>query len=135
MVKKPLAAKSVENYVEQISEPRRSTIKKIHAAIKKAVPKLKPSIQYGMIGYGSYRYKYATGKEGEAPIVALASQKNYISVYVPGNENGSSVAEQSRALLPKADIGKCCIRFKKLEDVDLAVLASIIQKGARVAGF
>jgi len=96
---------------------------------------LKPSIQYGMIGYGSYRYKYATGKEGEAPIVALASQKNYISVYVPGNENGSSVAEQSRALLPKADIGKCCIRFKKLEDVDLAVLASIIQKGARVAGF
>jgi hypothetical protein len=123
MPKKPVAATSIANYIRQIAEPRQSEIKKLHNAIRKAVPKLKPSIQYFMIGYGTYSYKYATGREGEAPVVALASQKNYISVYVTG-------AELRRALLPKADIGKCCIRFKKLEDVDLAVLTGIIAGSA-----
>jgi hypothetical protein len=42
-------ATSVENYNEK-------EIRKLHAAIKKAVPKLKPSIQYGLIGYGTYAY-------------------------------------------------------------------------------
>jgi uncharacterized protein YdhG (YjbR/CyaY superfamily) len=121
---KPVAATSVENYIEQIPEPRRGAIKKLHAAIKKAVPKLKPSIQYGMIGYGTYIYKYANGKEGNAPVIALASQKNYISVYVSG-------AEKDRGLLPKASIGKSCIRFRKLEDIDLAVLTKMIQASAQ----
>jgi hypothetical protein len=123
MAKKPIAATSVANYIAQISEPRQAEIKKLHALIRKAVPKLKPSIQYGMIGYGTYVYKYANGREGEAPVIALASQKDYISVYVSG-------AEKSRALLPKASIGKSCIRFRKLEDVDLAVLAKIVQTKA-----
>jgi uncharacterized protein YdhG (YjbR/CyaY superfamily) len=122
-LKKPIAATSVEDYIGQISEPRQKEIKKLHAVIKKAVPKLKPSIQYGMIGYGTYTLKYASGREAEMPVVALASQKNYISVYVPGES-------PKRELLPKANIGKCCIRFKTLEDIDLAVLTKIVQSGA-----
>ena len=52
--------------------------------IRKAVPKLKPSIQYGKTGYGTYRYKYANGREGDAPIIAMASQKGYIGAkWVP----------------------------------------------------
>jgi hypothetical protein len=123
MVKKPVAATSVEDYIQQISEPRQSEIKKLHAAIRKAVPKLKPSIQYGMIGYGTYVQQYANGREGEAPIIAMASQERYISVYVPA-------AERSRKLLPKASIGKSCIRFKKFEDIDIPVLTKVIQAGA-----
>jgi hypothetical protein len=126
MVKKPLAATSVENYLEQISEPRQGEIKKLHAAIRKAVPGLKPSIQYGMIGYGSRPLKYANGREAVQPVIAMASQKNYISVYVTG-------AERSRELLPKASIGKSCIRFKKFEDIDLPALVKVIQEGARAS--
>jgi hypothetical protein len=123
MVKKPADATSVEDYIQQIFEPRQSEIKKLHAAIRKAVPKLKPSIQYGMIGYGTYVQKYANGEEGEAPIIAMASQKGYISVYVPA-------AERSKKLLPKASIGKSCIRFKKFEDIDMPMLTKVIEQGA-----
>ena len=123
MVKKPVAATSVEDYIQQISEPRRSEIKKLHLAIRKAVPKLKPTIQYGMIGYGTYLLKYANGREAEAPVIAMASQIQYISVYVPK-------ADQSKKLLPKASIGKSCIRFKKFDDIDIPVLMKVIENGA-----
>jgi hypothetical protein len=78
-----------------------------------------------MIGYGTYVQKYANGSEGEAPIIAMASQKGYISVYVPA-------AERSRKLLPKASIGKSCIRFKKFDDIDIPTLTKVIEDGARL---
>ena len=128
---KPALAHTVEEYIEQIEEPRRSDIRALHAMITKAVPKLTPSIQSGMIGYGTYHYKYASGREGDSPIVALASQKNYISVYTCASENGAYVAEQHKSELPKASIGKSCIRFKKLSDIDLKVLEKLVKLGAK----
>lgn len=128
---KPTAAKTPEEYIDLISEPRKSEVKKLHDFIKKIVPNLKPQIMSGMIGYGSYHYKYASGREGEWSIVLLASQKNYISVYVCGVKDGKYVAEQHRKEFPKASIGKSCIRFKKVEDIDLDVLAEIIKESVK----
>src|SRR5689334_24429947 len=119
---KPGKAATPDDYIAQIDEPRRSAIKNIHAMITKAVPKLKPSIQYGMIGYGSYHYKYDSGREGDAPIVALASQKGYISIYGCGAE-----IESCKREMPKANFGKGCIRFKKFEDIDLKALEKIVK--------
>jgi hypothetical protein len=129
---KPAAAKTPEDYIEQIDEPRRSDIHALHTMIAKAVPKLAPSIQSGMIGYGTYHYKYASGREGDCAIISLASQKNYISVYIGATENGEYVAEKHKAELPKASIGKSCIRFKKLTDIDLKVLEKLVKLGAKV---
>jgi hypothetical protein len=129
---KPAGVKTVEEYIEQIEEPRRSDIRALHAVIAKALPKLTPSIQSGMIGYGTYHYMYASGREGDSPIVALASQKNYISVYMCATENGEYVAEKHKSDLPKASIGKSCIRFKKLSDIDLKVLETLVKLGAKV---
>jgi hypothetical protein len=129
---KPAGAKTPEDYIEQIEEPRRSDIRALHAMIAKAVPKLAPSIQSGMIGYGSYHYKYASGREGDCAIIALASQKSYISVYITASENGEYVAEKHKAELPKASIGKSCIRFKKLAEIDLKVLEKLVKLGAKV---
>jgi hypothetical protein len=85
-----------------------------------------------MIGYGSYHYKYASGREGDCAIIALASQKSYISVYITASENGEYVAEKHKAELPKASIGKSCIRFKKLAEIDLKVLEKLVKLGAKV---
>ena len=126
---KPAKAASPAEYIAQIEEPRRTAIKALHAMITKALPDLKPSIQYGMIGYGSYHYKYDSGREGDAPIVALASQKGYISVYGCSAE-GKFIDEIKRAL-PKANLGKGCIRFKKFEDVDLKALEKVVKNAAR----
>jgi hypothetical protein len=128
---RPTAAKTVTQYLAAIDEPRKSQVRKLHDAIRKAVPQLEPSIQNDMIGYGTYHYRYATGREGDCPIIALASNKSSISVYVSAAVDGEYVAEKNRALLPKAKIGKSCIRFNKLEDIDLGALGRIVKEGAR----
>lgn len=129
---KPTAAKTPAEYISLIDEPRRSEVQKIHEFIQKAVPSLKPYIQTGMIGYGTYHYKYKSGKEGDWCIIALASQKNYISVYVCAIDGDQYLAEKNKDTLGKVSVGKSCIRFKKLEDVNLKELERIIKKGAEL---
>jgi hypothetical protein len=86
----------------------------------------------GMIGYGHYHYKYASGREGDWMVIALASQKNYISVYACANDGEKYIPEQYKKQLPKASIGKSCIRFKKIEDIDLNILKEIILKSIKI---
>lgn len=129
---KPTKAKTPEEYLEMIPEPRRSEVKKLHEFIKKMVPELKLHIMAGMIGYGTYHYKYASGREGDWSIIGLASQKNYISVYVCAVFDGKYVAEKYKDQFPKASIGKSCIRFRKLADIDLDVLKAVILEGAQI---
>lgn len=62
---KTTTAKTPEKYISLIDEPRRGEIQKIHDFIRKTVPDLKPHIMAGMIGYGIYHYKYASGREGD----------------------------------------------------------------------
>jgi uncharacterized protein YdhG (YjbR/CyaY superfamily) len=127
-------AKTPDEYIEKIEEPRRSEIKQLNELIKKTVPDLEPRIEYGMIGYGTFHYKYASGREGNASLIALASQKNYISVYVLAVKEGQYLAESYRDQLPKANIGKSCIRFKKIEDIDLDVLQEVIREAEKLGG-
>lgn len=129
---KTTPAKTPQDYIALIAEPRRSEIQKLHAFIQKVVPDLKPHIMAGMIAYGTYHFKYASGREGDWAIIALASQKNYISVYVCATDGTQYVAEKYKHTLPKASIGKSCIRFKKLADIDLAVLKTIILEGKKL---
>lgn len=126
---KPTDAKTPEEYIEKIEEPRKSDFIKIFELIKKTLPKDKPYIVSGMIGFRSYHYKPKSGREGDWPIIALASQKNYISVYVCGTKDGKYVAETHTKDFPKASIGKSCIRFKKSEDIDLKLLEKVIKEG------
>lgn len=119
-------------YIAGLLEPRKSEIKTLHALIRRLVPDLKPHIQAGMIGYGSYHYVYASGRSGDWPPIALASQKNYISLYSCMADEKGYVAERYKKQLPKASIGKSCIRFKKLADVDVSVIEAIIKETLRI---
>jgi len=128
---KTTAAKTPEEYVDLITEPRKSEIKKLDAFIRKTVPKLKPFIINGMIGYGSFHYKSKSGIEGDWAKILLAAQKNYISVYVCAIDAGQYVAEKYKKDFPKANIGKSCIRFKKTEDIDLEMLKKVLLEGEK----
>jgi len=123
---KSTSAKTPKEYIDQLIEPRKSEIEKVDVFIRKTVPKLKPFIISGMIGYGAYHYKYPSGREGDWAVVLLASQKNYISIYACGMSGEEYVAEKYKKELPKASIGKSCIRFKKFEDLDSGVLKKIL---------
>lgn len=103
----------------------------VHRLIRKTVPKLEASMAMGMIGYGRFHYRYATGHEGDTFVIGLASRAQYISLYLCGTKNGKYVAESYRAKLPKANIGKGCVRFKHLSDLDAKTLAKLIGEGSK----
>lgn len=126
---KPTNAKSVKDYISQIDEPRKSEIKKIYNFIKKILPKLDIQLYNSVIGFGKYHYKTKSGSEGDWFRVGLASQKNYISIYVCAldeKKNGYLV-EKHKDWFPKATIGKSCIGFKKIEDIDFKKLESLLK--------
>lgn len=132
---KPVKATSIKEYIDSIEEPRRSQIVELDSFIKKAVPTLKPQFAYNMLGYGSFHYKSKSGREGDWPVVSLASQKNYISVYVCCIKNGTYLAEANKDNLGKVSVGKSCIRFKKVEDVNLDILKQILREAEKKPGF
>ena len=126
-------AKTPREYIEGLAEPRRSEIKQLHQLITKTAPKLKSKMWSGMIGYGSYHYRYATGREGDWFVVGLMSRKDGISFYSCLSDGKRYIAEKHKKDLPKANIGRSCIRFKKLADIDLRILAGIIKENVAAA--
>jgi Domain of unknown function (DU1801) len=120
-----------EEYIAGLEEPRRKQVRGLHDLIRKTLPHLEPRVRSGMIGYGTYHYRYASGREGDSFVIGLASNKRYISLYVCGADPEGYVAERYRSKLPNADIGKSCVRLKRLDDVDSTVLAELIAQGAR----
>lgn len=132
---KPTEAKTPDGYLGLIDEPRKTEIRKLHSLILKTVPNLKPFILVGMIGYGKFHFKYKSGREGEWSIIALASQKNYISLYVCSVKDGNYLPEVYKNKLSKANIGRSCIRFKKTEDIDLKIIEKILKEAEELGGF
>lgn len=131
---KPIKAKTPKEYIEAIDEPRRSEIQLLYDFIRKTVPTLTPYIEVGTLGFGKYHYKYPSGREGDWALVGLASQKQYISLYVCAAIDGQYIAEKYKDNLPKASIGKSCIRIKHAADIDQKVLAAILRDAVKAGG-
>ena len=131
---KQVKATSVASYLASMPPERRKIIRFLHGFIRKAAPKLKPHFAYNMLGYGAFPYKSSKGTMLTWPVVALADQKRYVSVYVCSVIGGKYVAETHAKELGKVSVGKSCIRFKKPEDVKLPALKKVLQLAARRPG-
>ncbi len=129
---KPTAAKTPDEYLEMLPEPEKTETKKVFELIKDEMPKDKPYIISGMIGFRSEHYKSKSGRVGDWPLIALASRKNYISLYICAADGKQYVAEKYKDKLPKASIGRSCIRFKKMEDIDTNLLRKIINEASKL---
>ena len=131
------AAKSVDEYLSLVPDDRQKDINFIHSFIQKAVPKLKPYYASNMIGYGSFYYLDSKKQKRDWPIIALANQKNYITVYVCALIDDKSVAEKYTKDLGKLTKSFSCIRFKKIEEINLETLKIVLrlaEKNPGVAG-
>ena len=87
-----------------------------------------------MLGYGTFKYKNYKKEMIDWPIIALANQKNYISLYVCSLEGGKYVAEKYKDELGKVSVGKSCIRFKKIDDLNLKILTKVLKLAAKSPG-
>jgi hypothetical protein len=118
-------ADSAEGFLAALAEPRRADIAALHDRVRAVAPEMSVSAAAGMLAYGRYAYRYASGREGEWFCLGIASNKAYISVYAPTIELEPFVDR-----LPKANLGRGCIRFKRLADIDVAVIDEVIRASA-----
>ncbi len=130
-VKGQLKVSTPAEYIASLDDPRRTDVAALDALIRETAPKLEPFVHSGMLAYGRWHYKYASGREGDSFRIGLASNKNYISLYVSACSSEGYVAETYKKALPKASIGKACVRFKRLSDLDMAALKKLIREGAK----
>ncbi len=123
-------AKTPEEYIAEVDEARRPDFQQLHELIRETVPELEPTMEFGMLGYGKFHYKYASGREGDWMKVGLAANKRYISLYCCATDGDGYVADKFRDRLPKANIGKSCVRFKRLADLDEKALRELLRATA-----
>lgn len=134
---KKVKATTVAEYLAAVPQERKEDILFLHKFIQKVATKLKPHFAYNMLGYGSFPYRNYKNESITWPTIALANQKNYISLYICAVADGKYIAEQHKKELGKVSVGKSCIRFKKVEDVDLKALKKVLllaQKHPGLAG-
>jgi hypothetical protein len=122
----------IEEYLAALAEPRRTDVAALDALIREHAPGLEPVVEGAMLGYGPFHYRYASGREGDTTLLGLAARKRYISLYVLCATGGRYLAESYAERLPKASVGKSCVRFTRLADVDTAVLGELIAEAARI---
>lgn len=120
-------ATSPAEYIARVEEKRRPDIQRLHELVLEVAPELEPTMEFGMLGYGRMHYRYASGREGDWMKIGIANNKQYISLYCCAADDRGYVAERYRDRLPKANIGKACVRFKRLAELDEAVLRELIR--------
>lgn len=81
-----------------------------------------------IVGFGSYHYKYESGREGDAPLVAFSPRKAEISLYLASNFDNK---EELLLKLGKHKSATACIYIKKLEDVNIPVLKKMISNSIK----
>ena len=130
-MKGQLKVSTPAEYIAKLEDPRKAEVAALDALIRKTAPKLQPFIHIGVLAYGPCHYKYASGREGDWFRIGVASNKSYISIYICARDEKGYVPERYKKALPKANIGRSCVRFKRLSDLDQAALKKMIREGAR----
>src|SRR5579864_926805 len=133
-MKGQLKVSTPAEYIAKLDEPRKSEVVALDAVIRKTAPKLAPFVRGGILAYGPWNYKYASGRECDWFRIGVASNKNYISLYICARDGKGYVPERHKEALPKANIGRSCVRFKRLSDLDQATLKKMIREGAQQSG-
>ena len=129
---------SIEDYISNVPEERQNSFRKLYETISKNLPKgFQESLSYGMIGWSvpleTYPSGYHCTPNTPLPFLNLASQKNFVALYHMGIYADPAllnwfVAEFPKYSKRKLDMGKSCIRFKKMDDIPFDLIAELSRK-------
>lgn len=122
---------SIDKHIASLPDGRRDAVQAVHDTVRAAAPELEAAMwSEKIIAYGTYHYRYASGREGDWFPIGLANNKGYVSLYICAADEDGYLAEQNADRLGKVSVGKSCIRFKRLEDIDLDVVAELSRRAA-----
>ncbi|MBR2691714.1 MAG: DUF1801 domain-containing protein [Aquamicrobium sp.] len=135
-------ADSLESYFE-FDPRRRSELEKVDSLIRRAAPGLgryfhrgTPAGQAGMrlkmIGYGQFRYAVTSGKQVLWPVIGLALQKNYISLYFAVTFQGRPVTALYTGRLGALRAGRNNFSFERFSDLDADALETLVTRSAEI---
>ena len=119
-------AQSVEAFIDNVpSETMRDDSRTLIRLMKKITGEQPKMWGPSIIGFGQYHYKYASGHEGDICLTGFSPRKQALTLYtLAGSEGQSDLLKK----LGKYKTGKGCLYIKKLADVDLSVLETLIRK-------
>ncbi len=106
-------AATVDEYIDELEGERREAVIRLRQVLKGAIPDLRETMSHGMPYYTKGDDYYA-----------IASQKHYLSLYVSDME----LLTRYRGRLGKVNLGKSCVRFRRLENIDLNVVRDMLQE-------
>ncbi len=130
-------AKSVAAYLAELPEDRRAALEAVRSVILKNLPKgYQEGMQYGMIGYfvphSVYPSGYHCDPKQPLPFAGLASQKNHMALYLmcvyADPEYETWFRKAWKATGKKLDMGKSCVRFKRIDNVPLPVIGQAVKR-------
>ena len=131
-------ATSVDQYMQELPDDKREAMQKLRDAILKNLPDgFSEEMGYGMMGYSVPHSIYPDGYHCDPkqalPFVALASQKNFIALYHMGIYANPQiyqwfVEEYPKHSKAKLDMGKSCVRFKKMDQIPFKLLGELMTK-------
>jgi hypothetical protein len=119
-------------HIDSLPEPRRSQMRRLHEAIRAAIPDADVSMwEYGgtLIGYGSYDYTDSRGKpKGRWFSVGLANRKDYISLFSMGQRSGGYLIEAIHDRFPGTKIGRSCLNITDPDAIDDAAVRDLARE-------
>jgi len=119
---------SVEDFINAVdNEQKREDSFELVKLMKKLTGREPKMWGPSIIGFGSYHYKYASGHEGDAPLVGFSPRKSAISLYVYSGYMGYPEQDDLLKELGKFTMGKACIYVKKLSDIDMKALEKMMK--------
>jgi hypothetical protein len=126
-------ASTVDDYLAELPDDRREAISAVREVIRESLPAgFEEGMQYGMIGYYVPLERYPDTYNGEPLGVAgLANQKRHLALYLMGvyaEEDDSWFRERWQSTGKKLDMGKSCVRFRRLDDLPLDVVGEAIAR-------
>jgi len=131
-------AKTPQQYIDELPEDRKQVIQKLREVVLKNIPEgFQEGMGYGMLGYSVPHSIYPKGyhctPELPLPFFSMASQKNSINIYHMGiyaNKNLQNwfITEYPKYSKAKLDMGKSCIRFKKMDDIPYELIGELLSK-------
>jgi hypothetical protein len=127
-------ADTVEDYLAELPDDRRATISAVRDVVNENLPAgYRETMAFGMIGWGIPLEDYPDTYNGQPlGIAALASQKNHMALYLMGlygsEPEEAWFREEYAKRGIKLDMGKSCVRFKRLDQVPLDVIGAVIAK-------
>lgn len=115
---------SVDAYIEAIADPARQADCRALVRLMRSITGERPAM-WGdsIVGFGSYHYKYDSGREGDACATGFSSRRSDISIYLTASFPGQ---EELLARLGKHKMGKACLSVRRLSDVDVGVLKQLV---------